>query len=650
MSAAADDPAKKPVSLGLRSQAISPHFVASALRRLEQGKPLQRRIQPWGRIHIERQLPFLVVYRRPPKRDDPNTYRLVLGEASYLLAPGDRKHHRVVAELVRGIAAICTTEYGAFLMIEVWASDDTVASDAVKEVPGRAGFKILRPKRCRLDSTVDVLDWSLDQVRVKGNQAEIEVESVANVCPPSHLPLLTSAQVKEQPWHALGLEVRPVFRASPAGQDFPLVRRVLHRGMARALKRAVFDFTRRRTSQRPAHYQALGHRRIVNAVWSVDRLLAQVSNKFDFLLQVTPVNADQAWNSFRRHRFDLVPEFMSRPLPIDPALMKRSLFKAPIERIEDPTLAQLFLDQQMELDRKLTMLGDRGTPQFLYGSLALYGGVEEALLALAYDILDSVSARTRDESPRGAVAALEFARIAEGVIQEYRTTYPDLNARVEVRPDLTGLMVSRGALLIGSRVKVPKTRVDALLAHEVGTHLVTYVNGLAQPFRQLHIGLPGYEELQEGLAVVAEYLVGGLSRPRLRMLAARVLAIHMMVNEADFVEVFRELVKVHHFGQRTAFNIAMRVFRGGGLTKDAVYLRGLFELLEHIRSGGELEPLIVGKFALKHLPVIEELNMRSVLNPPPLRPTYLDNPSAVQRLEEIKHCTSIINLVKRRTR
>ena len=211
------------------------------------------------------------MYRRPPKRDDPNTYRFVLGEASYLLAPGDRKYHRVVAELVRGVAAILTEECGAFLMIEVWAGEDGADSDDKKGAPGRAGFRILRSKRCPLQSTVDALDWSLGGVRVKGSQAEIEVERVAKVSPPSLLPLLTSSQTRDQPWHVLGLEARPVFRDSPAGQDFPLVRRALHRGMARALKRGTFEFTSHRTSQHPVHYNALGRRRVTNAAWLVDR-------------------------------------------------------------------------------------------------------------------------------------------------------------------------------------------------------------------------------------------------------------------------------------------------------------------------------------------------------------------------------------------
>ena len=47
-------------------------------------------------------------------------------------------------------------------------------------------------------------------------------------------------------------------------------------------------------------------------------------------------------------------------------------------------------------------------------------------------------------------------------------------------------------------------KAAALLAHEVGTHIVTYVNGKAQPFRQLYAGLAGYEAFQEGIAVLAE--------------------------------------------------------------------------------------------------------------------------------------------------
>lgn len=45
--------------------------------------------------------------------------------------------------------------------------------------------------------------------------------------------------------------------------------------------------------------------------------------------------------------------------------------------------------------------------------------------------------------------------------------------------------------------------------------------------------------------MLSEYLVGGLSKPRLRLLAGRVWAVHMML-EATFIDTFK-LTKDHGF-------------------------------------------------------------------------------------------------------
>jgi uncharacterized protein (TIGR02421 family) len=209
-------------------------------------------------------------------------------------------------------------------------------------------------------------------------------------------------------------------------------------------------------------------------------------------------------------------------------------------------------------------------------------------------------------------------------------------------------MVSQGNLLIGRSTKIPTSRVEALLQHEVGTHVLTYFNGRAQPFQQLYTGLAGYEELQEGLAVLAEYLVGGLSRPRLRLLAGRVVAVQCLVDGASFIDTFRHLHRTYGFEQRTAFTITVRVYRSGGLTKDAVYLRGLVRVLEYLKGGGELDPLFVGKIMSDHIPIIRELQARQVLRPVPLRPRYLDNPRTAPKLERLRTGLTVLNLVERR--
>jgi uncharacterized protein (TIGR02421 family) len=644
LARAAADPPEATVAKTGSAGRISDLFVTSACQRLKEGVALRRQIVPWGRVHIDRPLPFLVVYRRPESREDAGTDRLVVGEASYLLASGDRRTHHGLSTLTEGIANTLSESFGAFLIIELWSAPESVG--AAGATPRQPGFRVVRPGRSRLASTVEVLERALSEVKIKGEFARVEVVSEPSVRPPGLPPLISADRAAAFHGHMLGIEVQPVFRDPTSGESFPLVRRALHKGLSRALQRAVYDFTRKRTSHRPPHCQALGRNSVVKAVWEVDRKLAEVSNGFDFLLQVTPTNSDEAWTEFRRKRFEVPPEFSSRPLKLDPALVKRQLFQIPIERIEDPTLAQLFRDQQGELDRKLTMLGDRGTRQFLYGSLQLYGGVDESLLNLGYEILNRIPSRSRDESPRGAADAKAFAARASEEIEHYRRLHPAVHGKVEIRRDLVGMMVSRGNLLIGAQIKVPRSRVEALVAHEIGTHIVTYVNGRAQPFRQLSVGLPGYDELQEGMAVLSEYLVGGFSRPRLRLLAARIVAVRRMEEGADFVEVFRELDRAHDFAQRTAFTIAMRVFRGGGLTKDAVYLRGLVGLLTYLRGGGALEPLLVGKLGPDHVPIIEELQWRKVLVPPPLRPRYLEDPGAAERLAGVRKGVTVLDLVK----
>jgi hypothetical protein len=78
-----------------------------------------------------------------------------------------------------------------------------------------------------------------------------------------------------------------------------------------------------------------------------------------------------------------------------------------------------------------------------------------------------------------------------------------------------------------------------------------------------------------------------------------------------------------------------------------VYLRGLVGVLAYLREGGELEPLLVGKLGPDHVPIIEELQWRKVLVPPPLRPRYLDDPGAVRRLADVRRGVSVLDLVQR---
>jgi uncharacterized protein (TIGR02421 family) len=504
----------------------------------------------------------------------------------------------------------------------------------------------MAPRAAELSSTVDIFESALRRVRLRQFTPQVQTVRAGLASPPGLPRLIGSREAAELGIAYIGLEIRPVYR-SAKGQVHPAVLRSLHREMARAFKRVFFEFTRTNTSHRPAHFLALGRRVMVKAAWEVDRQLAEVSNGFDFLLGVTPVNSRRAWLAFERTRFEREPAFVYRPLPIVPSLLKRMLFSIPIERVEDPVVGQLFAEKQDELDRQLTALTDRSTPRFLYGSLQLFGGVEDTHMRLAQEVLKTIPPHSREDSGRCSVDAFQFAERAEAEVEFFRKSYPEISARVELRDDISGLMVSRGNLLVPRETKIPASRVEALIQHEVGTHVLTYYNGRAQPFRQLYSGLAGYEELQEGLAVLSEYLVGGFSRPRLRLLAARVIAVRRLIEGASFVETFRELDRLYGFAHHTAYTVTMRVYRAGGLTKDAAYFKGLLRLLDYLGRGGELEQLFIGKIGASHVPIVKELLWRQVLRPPPLKPRYMQNPETIQKLARLRVGLSVFDLIQR---
>jgi uncharacterized protein (TIGR02421 family) len=379
-------------------------------------------------------------------------------------------------------------------------------------------------------------------------------------------------------------------------------------------------------------------------VTDVDAALAAIDERFDLLLQVTPANLADAGREFHRHGMERNPRFRYRPLPFDPGRVKHDLWSIHTERVEDPALMYVFREKQIETDRRLSLLGDIGRPGFLLGGLQIYGGVSDRVLTVATELLDTLPRRTRHQG--ASVGAAEFARRAAEEISLYAAV-GEFAPEPEIRDDIySGLMVSDGKLLIGAGLTVPAERVDALIQHEVGTHLVTYYNGLIQPLRLLRTGLPGYDEMQEGLSVLGEYLVGGLDAERLRVLSARVVAAHALIDGAEFVDTYR-LLAGYGFSQHASFTIAARAHRGGGMVKDAIYLRGLLGILDHVASGCDFDRLFLGKYAASHVPFIDELVLRQVLKPIRFLPNYLQRDEAKGRLMRLSaEGASIYELLK----
>ena len=597
-------------------------------QRLARNQRVRRRLPGSGRLHLDRQLPFLCLHRLPVGGKSP-TQRLITAEASYLIAPGDDSWHAAISRLCRDIAKTLYEPFGAFLVIEVWSARERHRRNR------QPFFRINASDHDGLIKCRQSFEKALSEIRLGHRQAEVEPLPPSEQAPPGMHPLDLELEpdVSGPGCFRLNVEVEPVYHDADADIVYPLLLRALRHQFSRALKHACCAFSGMTMIAPPDHYEALGRREVVRAVGDTDERLSEIADLFDFLLLATPTNTRSAWNQFEASHFKLVPSFYYRPLPFDPDLLKRQLYSLPLEEIEDPTLELLLRERRDELDLQISMLRDRGSLHFLYGSLQLYGYVEDEMVELAQRLLRDIPEGIGGGAG-GVVNAAELQQLAEEEIGRYQQLYAPFEAKVELRDDIAaGLMVSEDRLFIDRSLRLSRSRVEPLLHHEIGTHLLTYFNGRAQPLQQLARGLAGYESLQEGLAVFAEYLAGGLEAERLRLLAARVIACRSVADHQSFLDTFQLLTEQYDVPPHAAFTTTVRVHRGGGLTKDAIYLRGLQQLLDYLQLGHQLEPLYAGKMALRHVPALQELRRREIVQPPPLRPRCLDLPGAAERLQ-----------------
>lgn len=615
-------------------------LIAGVVERLSRGKPVRVALPGKGRVHIDRTLPFLVLHVAEPGRPAPLAREVASSNASYALVSGAPEHagfHRSLIEAIRGVAC---DRCGGFVTAEILESDPD--PDVGEDAPILPDYDI---GLCAGGGPY------LDRMAARMKDA-FEAEEIFYRRPAVDLspdrerpsPALRLGIVEPRDWLALALP--PVYRQPGGDAVYPELFEALVATALDALLQGLADYCRAATPVAPAHHRALGRRVLIKAIRTVDRKLDAITRSFDFLLSITPINSRAAWEEFRGDGMEREPPFQYRPLAVSTDEAKRALHSLPLDHLEDPVLARLFREKQHETDHQLTMLQCRGTTRFRDASRLLYGNVDPALDRAARGFLAQTTEARCPLAGGESVGCVEIRMEAEAALAAYRQRHPGFDATVAIRDDIpAGLMVTGPCLLISSQTAMARARLDALLQHEIGVHLVTYYAGRAQELAIFRSGLAGYEGIQEGLGVFAEYAVGGLGLARLRLLCGRVVACAAMLDGASFLDTFRVLTREFGFGERTAFTMSLRVHRSGGLSKDAIYLRGLMDVLALLEMGGSLEPFWFGKVARSHLPVMAELDARGMLRPPPVKPEFLDRPDALARIERARQGLSLDQLI-----
>jgi uncharacterized protein (TIGR02421 family) len=322
-----------------------------------------------------------------------------------------------------------------------------------------------------------------------------------------------------------------------------------------------------------------------------------------------------------------VPRFTVRPRPV-PRYVWNSLAEAQVFAAQS-VAPRLYEARLEELELDLLLLECLGEPRRVRPLAARRFGTgretvetsrgSETLSALATQILETVEPNPEPRllEPAAAPGVASLETVIRGV-----ALHAGLEVEVRVEPRLAaGAATGDRVVLVASR-RFGEREACRLAVHEVLGHLVAAHNGRAQPLLVLELGTAGSFIDQEGLALCLEDASGLMDACRLRTIAARVVVTDRLHSGATFPDTARMLVRDLSFSPSEAIVLCERAWRGGGVARDACYLRGFVRVRRALAHGlASIDDLRAGRIGLDDLAELRALARDGFYVPPAVRPS-----------------------------
>ena len=333
-------------------------------------------------------------------------------------------------------------------------------------------------------------------------------------------------------------------------------------------------------------------------LFEIDANLDRLVKRIELLSYVNPLNIEKEKQRFFASKFKEEPVFKYPKLKFDPYKLHQLFFSQQLERIKDEEIKQLYTEIIYHYANMVQCIETIGKgKEFYYNSLRVYGTPTEKDVQNARFIL-----HYEDEPPSTDMEKVFSPEEAKAYFEDFALQY-NFPLNIYFSTNLSAdAMVSnaRQALLIKRNTTFSKNQLLTLANHEIGVHLVTTFNGLLQPLKIFSHGFPKNVETQEGLAVFSEYMSGALSLRRLKELSYRVLASDSLIKGYSFADTFDLIHGNYKLNRNDAFTITLRAHRGGGFTKDRLYLSGLKKIYRRYKSGESMDRLLTGKVSLAY--------------------------------------------------
>ena len=331
-------------------------------------------------------------------------------------------------------------------------------------------------------------------------------------------------------------------------------------------------------------------------LFAIDRNLDRLNKGIELLTYLNPLNSEKEKQKFYASKFTEVPQFRYPKRKFNAFKLQQGLFLNNLEDINDHHIRALYQSIIYYYSNVLQcsdVIGEK--KKFFYNSLRLYGAPKEKDVQNAKFIIHFKNLHQEDPKVYSALDAIAYF---ENFVKSY-----DFQMNIKLSNSIAAdAMVSNKlqTLFVKKNARFSDNQLKTLANHEIGVHMVTTFNGLNQPLKIFSNGFPKNVETQEGLAVFSEYMSGALTLDRLKTLAYRVIAADSLTDGYDFADTFDLLHNQYKLDKDKAYIISLRVHRGGGFTKDFLYLTGLKKVYDYYQQHGDLSIFLTGKVSLEH--------------------------------------------------
>lgn len=342
------------------------------------------------------------------------------------------------------------------------------------------------------------------------------------------------------------------------------------------------------------------------ALMEIDANIDSLVKQIELLSYVNPINIEVEKERFFSSKYLVDPVFNYPEINFDKFKLHRELFTQPLELIEDEVIKNFYEDIIYAYSGLIQCIETIGTDKkFYYDCLHCFGTPNETDVENAKFILHFEEENRNSDMFKPKYSAHE----AEAFFKTFSKRY-DFSYAIKHSDRISAIaMVLNNVqtLVLNSNYTYSDNEIAVLTNHEIGVHMVTTMNGMLHPLKIFSHGFPNYEETQEGLAVFAEYMSNNLTVKRLKELAYRVIAVDSLAKGYSFSRTFRLLHNQYDLDRETAYYITVRTHRGGGFTKDYLYLTGLKKVYDYYHAGKDLSLLLTGKVSLEYVNEIQIL-------------------------------------------